>query len=279
MLEFYGNVINRIQKLHNNYNNKNKNKMTKFGSQITRALDFYVYALIDPFNNKIFYVGKGSRNNRAFDHLKASKTESAKTKKIKEIRAKGEQPVVEILRYGLKSHESALEVEAAIIDALGIENLTNIIRGHKIERGRLGIEEIKRLYDTAPVKISSIKGRLVMFFINRTYSTLLTEIEIYDATRGFWKGIAKSKRMKGEDGKLNYLIALSIYDSVVVRVYSIIDWYVAGTTLSTRIANSKDGRYEFIGNLINDHPLLGKKLIDDNGNNIKAVQKGYRYIN
>ena len=253
--------------------------MTKFDKQITQALGYYVYALIDPFNNKIFYVGKGSGNNRAFDHLKATKTESEKTKKIKDIRTKGKQPVVEILRYGLNSHDSALEVEAAIIDAIGIENLTNIVRGHRIEKGRLSIEEIKRLYGTSPVKISSIEDKFVMFFINRTYSTSLTETEIYDATRGFWKGVAKAKRIKGDDGKLPYPIALSIYDSVVVRVYSIIDWYEAGTTLSTRNADSIDGRYEFVGNLIKDHHLLGKKLVDKAGKDIQAIQKGYSYIN
>lgn len=253
--------------------------MTKFDKQITQALGFYVYALIDPFNNNIFYVGKGSGNNRAFDHLKASKAESEKTLRIKEIRLKGQEPSIEILRYGLNSHDSALEVEAAIIDAIGIENLTNIVRGHRIEKGRLSLEEIKRLYGTSPVKISSIKDKFVMFFINRTYSTSLKEIEIYDATRGFWKGVAKAKRVKGEDGKLAYPIALSIYDSVVVRVYTIIDWYEAGTTLSTRNADTNDGRYEFIGNLLKVHPLLGKKLIDENGNGIKAVQQGYSYIN
>jgi hypothetical protein len=253
--------------------------MTKFDKQITQALGFYVYALIDPFNNNIFYVGKGSGNNRAFDHLKASNAESEKTKRIKDIRLKGKEPIVEILRYGLKSHDSALDVEAAIIDAIGIENLTNIVRGHRIEKGRLSLEEIKRLYGTSPVKISSIKDKFVMFFINRTYSTSLTETEIYDATRGFWKGVAKAKRIKGEDGKLPYPIALSIYDSVVVRVYSIIDWYEAGTTLSTRNIDSKNGRYEFVGNLIKDHHLLGKKLVDRNGRGIQAVQQGYSYIN
>jgi hypothetical protein len=49
--------------------------MTKFNKQITQALGYYVYALIDPFTKKIFYVGKGAGNNRAFDHLKASKND------------------------------------------------------------------------------------------------------------------------------------------------------------------------------------------------------------
>lgn len=254
--------------------------MTKFDKQITKALGYYVYALIDPFKNEIFYVGKGSENNRAFDHLKGSKGESEKMIRIKEIRLKGKEPIVEILRYGLNSDDAAFEVEAAIIDAIGIENLTNKVRGHRIEKGRLSLEEIKRLYGTSPVEISSIKKeKYMLFFINRTYSTSLSETEIYDSTRGFWKGVAKAKRMEGEDGKLPYPIALSIYDSVVVRVYSIIDWYDAGTTFSTRDGKMKKGRYEFVGNLIENHPLLGKKLVDASGKGIKATQQGYSYIN
>jgi len=32
-------------------------------------------------------------------------------------------------------------------------------------------------------------------------------------------------------------------------------------------------------NIITDHPLLGKKIIEDNGYGIKANQQGYGYIN
>jgi hypothetical protein len=82
-----------------------------------------------------------------------------------------------------------------------------------------------------------------------------------------------------KNGKLEYSIALSIYDSVVVRVYSILHWFEAGATFSTRKVSTKSDRYEFIGNIIMDHPLLGKKIIEDNGLGIKANQQGYGYIN
>lgn len=253
--------------------------MTKFNKQITQALGYYVYALIDPFNKKIFYVGKASGNNRAFDHFKASKNESDKTNRIKEIRLKGQEPIVEILRYGMKTEKSVLEVEAAIIDVLGVENITNKIRGHGIEKGRLSLEEIRRLYGKKPIKINSINEKCIMFFINRTYSTELSEIQIYDATRQYWYNVAKTKRMKMSDGNLSHKIALSIYDSVVIRVYSIIEWYDAGTTLSTREEYFEKKRFEFVGNLLKNHYLLGKKLINANGTDIRATRQGYRYIN
>ena len=197
--------------------------MDKFDLKIKKALGHYVYALIDPFSEKIFYVGKASGNNRVFDHLKSTKLETEKTKKIKEIRLKNADPKIEILRYGLASEEIAFEVEASIIDTLGIENLTNVVRGHKIEKGRLRLDEVKRLYGSDPISIEKIKGKYMTFFINKTYSTHLSEIEIYDATRQFWTNVSKDKRSKTKNGKLDYPIALSIYDSVVIRVYSIVD--------------------------------------------------------
>jgi hypothetical protein len=252
--------------------------MDKIDLKIKNALGHYVYALIDPFDNKIFYVGKASGNNRVFDHLKSTKLETEKTKKIQEIIFKNAEPKIEILRYDLATKEIAFEVEASIIDALGIENLTNVVRGHKIERGRLRLSEVKRLYGSAPTNIKTIKERYMTFYINKTYSTNLSEIEIYDATRQFWTNVSKDKRTKNKQGKLDYPIALSIYDSVVIRVYSIVDWFEAGSTFSTR-TTKKTNAFEFVGNKIEKHALLGKKLVNQDGTRIKANQQGYGYIN
>jgi len=119
-----------------------------------------------------------------------------------------------------------------------------------------------------------------MFFLSQTYSTSLDEIQIYDATRQFWYNVSQVKRNKNERGELEYSVALSIYDSVVVRVYSILQWFRAGQTLSTRSIEKTTDRWEFVGNLILDHPLMGKKLVEDaNGSDLRANQQGYRYVN
>jgi len=60
---------------------------------------------------------------------------------IEEIRSPGRdvEPVVPILRHGLQDKLMAQEVEAAMIDTIGLENLTNLCRGKHIERAcRLG---------------------------------------------------------------------------------------------------------------------------------------------
>lgn len=253
--------------------------MKKFSFKTTQALGHYVYGIVDPFTKEIFYVGKASGNNRAFDHLKPSKDESEKNKRIKNIRAQKGEPIIEVLRYGLDSKEVAYEVEASIIDSLGIDKLTNKVRGHGIEKGRLRLTEIERMYESNPIRKDQIKEKYMLFFISQTYSTQLSEMEIYDATRQFWKNVSKANRTINESGILNYPVALSIYDSVVIRVYSIVGWHKAGATFSTRNSNGSNNRFEFVGNLIENHPLLGKKLIDNSGRPLRANQQGYGYIN
>ncbi|MCF6276650.1 MAG: GIY-YIG nuclease family protein [Candidatus Magasanikbacteria bacterium] len=60
----------------------------KLSQLTTEKLKYYVYFLIDPKNNKVFYVGKG-KGNRINHHflgaLDDKKNESEKIEKIKEI--------------------------------------------------------------------------------------------------------------------------------------------------------------------------------------------------
>ena len=45
-------------------------------------------------------------------------------------------PRIDIIRYGL-NEEDALEVEAAVIDSIGVKNIDNEVRGHNIEKSRI----------------------------------------------------------------------------------------------------------------------------------------------
>lgn len=245
-----------------------------FSNTTRKHLRFYVYALVDPRDKKIFYVGKASANNRAFDHLKSTPSESQKSGRIREIRASGLEPKVDILRYGLETESAAFEVEAALIDAIGLENLTNSVRGHGVDRGRLPAEVVERLHGAKPIVVSDLREPYMVFFIHNSYTPTQTEQEIYDSVRQFWHQVSEEKRRT-----LAYPIGLGVVDGVVIRAYSIAGWFPAGTTLSTRKYDStKPDKWEFVGQKIDDHPLIGRLLVEKNGEPISGSQKGYKYF-
>jgi hypothetical protein len=245
----------------------------KFSKSTKEQLAFYVYGLVDPRCKRIFYIGKASANDRAFNHLKVTSSESKKQETINEIRAAKLEPTVEILRYGLESEKVALEVEAAIIDAIGLENLTNAVRGHGVERGRLFASEVERLHGSKPVLISSVTEPCMLFFIPNTYTPTLSEQELYDSVRQFWHQVSENTRMKN-----THPVALAVVEGVVVRAYTIAGWYPAGATLSSRTFSGAEDKWEFVGQLIRNHPLAGRMLVEDSGTPIAAGRKGYGYL-
>jgi hypothetical protein len=84
-----GEVVPIIKRMISLLSPENTTKINEFSEKALSALNgFYVYALIDPRNDKIFYIGKGT-GNRVFSHEaesdKAPKSEKAKLQKIREI--------------------------------------------------------------------------------------------------------------------------------------------------------------------------------------------------
>ena len=251
----------------------------KFSASTTKHLGHYVYALVDPRDDSIFYVGKASGNNRAFNHFRADTGEEEKHKRIRDVRASKLEPTVEILRYGLSSAQESFEVEAAVIDAIGLENLTNRVRGHGVDRGRQTAKEVERLHGSKPIPVESLRSPFMLFFINQTYSPTKGEIELYDSVRQFWSRVSPRTRTPSpETGNLPYPIALGVVGSVVVRAYSVVAWFPAGTTLSTRGPTKSTNRWEFVGQLIEDYPLVGRRLTK-NDHDLPANQLGYGYLN
>lgn len=53
---------------------------------VKEALGYYVYALVDPRDRKIFYIGKG-KGNRIFQHAEAALVENTSDLKLDTIRS------------------------------------------------------------------------------------------------------------------------------------------------------------------------------------------------
>ena len=109
-------------------------------------------------NGKPFYVGKGVRR-RIFAHLDEER-DSFKRKTIKELRAAGLEPRLELLTHGLKDDETALRIEAAVIDFLGLGSLTNPVStvGSTPPRPRMSFENRQAEISLASPSIGPIHG-------------------------------------------------------------------------------------------------------------------------
>lgn len=155
------------------------------------TLGYYVYLLINPLDNKIFYVGKG-KGNRVFEHAKAAPLawfESDKLNIIRDIIDKGESVKYYILRHGMTENEAYL-VESAFIDFLTfrdfsfVANITNIVAGHnQWDKGLKTVEEIELLYNCLPLDIENKAHKLLCININGTYHS---SADIYEITRKSW---------------------------------------------------------------------------------------------
>lgn len=209
---------------------------------VATQLGHYVYVYVNPLNDQVFYVGKG-KGTRALAHL-----EDVDKKRVQaiiaEIRAAGREPRIDILAHALPDAETALKIEAAAIDLIGIVNLTNIVRGHGAKFGRMPVEQLVAHYTKRRVRIAE---PAILIRINQLYHYGMTEAELYDATRSAW--VVGTKRNKVE-------LAFAVYEGVVREVYRVTQWLPAGSTFNYRWKGrgfEREGRWEFVGVIAEAH--------------------------
>lgn len=208
-----------------------------FSAKVKEKLKSYVYLYIDPRTGKPFYVGKG-KGNRAFTHLNADRN-SPKGRMIRNLRRTGDQPRIEILKYGLKPGD-ALLVEQTAIDLLNIEDLTNIVRGQGWRHGPRGtVADIQGELENKPAKV---REPAMLIKISRAYRPDMTPQQLYDATRSAWKVGTRREQVK---------YVLCVFRGVVREVYSVAAWAPGGSTMRSTDKDGRHprirGRWEFVG--------------------------------
>lgn len=188
-------------------------------SNTTRAkLGHYVYFLRDPRNQSIFYVGKGL-GNRVFTHVanapNAPDYPSDKIEQIQAIQKEGKSVEHFILRHGL-DERSAFELEAAMIDFIGLQNLTNQQGGHHSnDFGLMSVEAIQTMYAAERFNEATAEP-LLLININKEFRRDMNSEQIYNATRVSWK-LGKNRE------KAKY--AVTTYRGLTREVYKIHRWY------------------------------------------------------
>lgn len=220
-----------------------------FDQRTIEILNYYVYMLIDPRNNKPFYIGKGT-GNRVFNHLACALDDqditNIKYEIIREIISENKQVAHVIVRHGL-SEKEALLIESTLIDTYSYcgYGLTNMVNGHHAaDRGLMTTDEIIRLHNAEP--LDSIDADCIIIKINKRYQRGLGEKEVYKATKEAWT-IRKDKL-----SKIKYV--LSEFRGLIIQVYEVKEWYPQerGYLPTSKKYGKKRIGYGFNGVIAND---------------------------
>lgn len=210
---------------------------------VAERLGYYIYLYIDPRNGRPFYVGKG-KGERILAHF-GDDRDSKKVRIITELSSEGMSPRLEILAHGLKDEETAFRVEAAAIDLLGLDSLTNEMRGWKsLQTGRMTLDELIGYYAAEPVTVTH---PTLLIRVNQLYRHNMSSLELYEITRGIWKVGPRRASVK---------YAMAVFEGIVREVYEVQEWNPAlSIAYSTRDLSERDreGRWEFSGRVAADN--------------------------
>lgn len=199
-----------------------------FSAIVSERVGWYVYALRDPRDQRIFYIGKGI-GNRVFQHaetaagLDGENEMSPKLDLIRAIHDSGNAVQTYILRHGLSSEQVAYDLEAAVIDTLRlldptVENemfaLANLVLGHHhATRGLASTDVVASLFEAEPTP--DITEPVLLIKIPGLRTPSMSAEELYDATRTWWKIGPRREQAR---------YAFSVNRGIIREVYAIESW-------------------------------------------------------
>jgi hypothetical protein len=200
-------------------------KYTQFDALAAEKIQWYVYALRDPRNNEVFYIGKGKRN-RWFDHILEARKKfddpKLKLQRIRDIEGAGYPVDPFIIRSGIKSESHAYDVEGAVIHSFRLLersgsavpfDLTNIAEVHYPERGLASIPVMQSLLN-APLA-PAIEVPVGIFKIGVLWYPEMTTEDVRLATLGWWPN------SKTKNGRKKAKYAFGVSDGIIRGVYRI----------------------------------------------------------
>ena len=237
---------------------------------------FYFYVLVDPRSGQVFYAGKGTGTRLLAHGFEAEKLsdvqDRTKLQAIREIRAHGLEPQIDVVRWGL-DETTAFHVEAALIDVL--DRLTNLVRGAHAEQGRTPLKELVAQFGAPPLSDDlRPPGLLITLgdwqdgdvgFPGRAgggYRLGMSDRELYDATRGWWK--VSPKRM--ERSGISHAVA--VHRGVTRAIFGIERWFARP---------EGDGRSGFDGERLWNGPIFDA-YVGALGKRVPAVRGGQNPI-
>lgn len=199
----------------------------------------YVYALRDPRDRKVFYIGKaggadGHGNERVFHHFDEARralespqaSYSAKVRRIVEIWAAGESVEWFIVRHGLEPVDDAavLHVEAALIDMLEISQngpALNAQRGHyAADHGLLSSNDVRALAVPPVMPVDECwLNRPV--FIFPVHNAIDGGLDAFSATCGDWS-VSEAFRRQPD------ALAVGVARGLSVGAFDITGWQQVG---------------------------------------------------
>lgn len=236
----------------------------EFKQSVKEALGYYVYALVDPRDSKIFYIGKG-KDDRVFQHAAAAIVDNScnlKLDTIRSIKSEGKEVIHYIIRHNLEEKEAYL-VESTLIDILTYSKfnhnnqLTNLVAGHhQWDEGIKSIDEINSIYDCTKIDVKD-GDNILLVNLNQSYNQtkakgVYKRFDIYESTRKYWR-ISKNKAKH-----IDYV--LGVYKGVVrcvikVESHEFVDQADDGTVFSKL-------RCCFEGEVCPDSPYMNTDVSD-----------------
>ena len=238
---------------------------------VEESLGYYVYLLIDPRDDSVFYVGKGT-GGRCFSHVdearktsRDSKGDYEKLATIRDIEDTGHEVYIDILRHGLTEGE-AFHVESAAIELLS--DLTNLVPGHDTHRvGRMAVDDVNAQYGAVAVDFDPSHN--VILIRSRRFRKGMSEDALYETTRVWWR--VGPRRLKAD-------YAMAVHDGVVRAVYKIDGW-VKPTEEDIAEAPNRVGRQGFVGHV---DPEMEERYLFADVTSLLPQQGGrnpIRYVN